>query len=122
MLSKLIYGQYSLKETFWKFGVLGVFLCSFVTRCFHAFLSSKLNGLSLRVYYTQYFSPLHMDNGILFLTLAFFVCAFVMSVYSLMVFSGVWRSAKAYNKSAWLSFIARLCTLAVIYGAFKFAL
>ena len=32
MFGKLVYGQFSLKETFWKFGVMGIFLVAFVTK------------------------------------------------------------------------------------------
>ena len=122
MFGKLVYGQYSLKETFWKFGVMGIFLVSLTTKIFGAFLNQKLNGMSVKYYYTHYFSPLNMDNMILFLTIAYFVCLFALILYSIMLWLGIHRSAKEYDKSIWLSHIARIFILLIIYGGFKFAL
>ena len=62
MFGKLVYGQYSLKETFWKFGVMGIFLVSFLARIFGAFLNQKINGMSIKYYYTHHFRMLDMDN------------------------------------------------------------
>ena len=122
MFGKLVYGQFSLKETFWKYGIMGIFFVSLATKIFGAFLNQKINGMSVKYYYTHYFSPLNMDNVILFLTIAYFVCLFALTIYSIMVWFGVWRSSKEYDKSIWLRHIARLFILFVIYGGFKFAL
>ncbi len=122
MFGKLIYGQFSLKETFWKFGVLGIFFCALITRCFKSFLMQHLNGISLGTYYTQYFSPLKMDNTMLFLTIGYFLFAFVLCVYCVMVLFGVWRSAAEYDKSIWMRHLAKLFILAVIYAGINFGL
>ena len=71
MFGKLVYGQFSLKETFWKFGVMGIFVVSFITKIFGAFLRQKINGMSIKYYYTHYFSMLNIDNMILFLQEAY---------------------------------------------------
>lgn len=122
MFGKLIYGQFSLKETFWKYGVLGVFGCSLVTKIFKMFLLKHLKGVSLGVYYTRYFSPLNMDNTMLFLTIAYFVCAFALTVYCIMVIFGVWRSAAEYDKSVWMRHIAKLMILLTVYVGLMFGL
>lgn len=122
MFGKLVYGQFSLKETFWKFGVMGIFLVAFVARNFGKFLNQELNGITIKYYYTHNFSMLNINNMILFLTIAYFVCLFALGLYSVMVLFGVCRSAKEYDKSAWLGHIAKLFILGVIYGGFKFAL
>ncbi len=122
MFGKLVYGQFSLKETFWKFGIMGVFLVSFITKIFGLFLNQKLNGMAISYYYTHYFSMLNIDNMILFLTIAYFVGIFALGLYSIMVALGVFRSAKEYDKSVWLGHIAKLFICLVIYGGFKFAL
>ena len=122
MFGKLIYGQFSLKETFWKFGVLGIFICSLISRGFKSFLMQHLNGISLGTYYTQYFSPLNMDNTMLFLTIGYFLFAFVLCVYSVMVLFGVWRSAAEYDKSIWMRHLAKLFILGVIYAGLHFGL
>jgi hypothetical protein len=121
MFGKLVYGQFSLKETFWKFGVMGIFVVSFITKIFGAFLRQKINGMSIKYYYTHYFSMLNIDNMILFLTIAYFVCLLALILYSIMVWFGVWRSSKEYDKSAWLGHLAKVFILLVIYGGIKFA-
>ncbi len=122
MFGNLFYGKLSLKETFWKFGVMGVLLCAVVTKIFKMFLMQKLNGVSVSYYYTHYFSPLHMDNMILFLTIGYFVCLLALCLYSLIVLFGVWRSSAEYDKSIWLRHIARLMILLVIYCGLKISL
>ena len=64
MIKKLIAGDLSLSDTFWKFGVLGMALVIFVVRLFGSFLAGKLKGISLYTYYSKYFNPLNMDTGI----------------------------------------------------------
>ena len=122
MFGKLIYGQFSLKETFWKYGVLGIFSCSLITKIFKMFLFKQLKGVSLGTYYTHYFSPLNMDNTMLFLTIGYFVCAFALSIYSVMVLFAVWRSSAEYDKSIWMRHIAKVMILVVIYSGLKFGL
>ena len=122
MFGKLVYGQFSLKETFWKFGVMGIFLVSMVTKIFGAFLLQKLNGMSLKYYYTHQFSMLDINNMLLFLTIAYFVCFTALILYSIMVWFGIWRSAKTYDKSVWLGRVAKLFILVVGYACFKFAI
>ena len=122
MFGKLVYGQYSLKETFWKFGVMGIFLVSFLARIFGAFLNQKINGMSIKYYYTHHFRMLDMDNMVLFLTISYFVLVLALCLYSIMMVFGVWRSSAEYDKSVWLRFIAKLFILIVIYGGFKIAI
>lgn len=122
MFGNLVYGKFSLKETFWKFGVIGIFFCSVVTKIFKSFLMQKLNGVTISYYYTHYFSPLKMDNMILFLTIGYFVCLLALILYSIMVLFGIWRSSAEYDKSIWMRHIARLMILVIIYAGLNFAL
>lgn len=122
MFGKLVYGQYSLKETFWKFGVLGIFICALAVKIFNAFLSQKLKGISLGYYYTHYFSPLNLDGMVLFLTIGYLLCSFILIAYSVMLLLGVWRSSAEYDKSIWLRHISRLAILGVIYAGWECAL
>ena len=122
MFGNLVYGKFSLKETFWKFGVLGIFFCTLITKIFKTFLLQKLNGMTISYYYTHYFSPLNMDNMILFLTIGYFVCLLALALYSIMVLFGVWRSSAEYDKSVWMRHIARILTLLIVYCGLKFVL
>ena len=122
MFGNLVYGKFSLKETFWKFGVIGIFFCSVITKIFKSFLLQKLNSVTISYYYTHYFSPLKMDNMILFLTIGYFVCLLALILYSIMVLFGIWRSSAEYDKSIWMRHIARLMTLVIIYAGLNFVL
>ena len=122
MFGNLVYGKFSLKETFWKFGVIGIFFCSVITKIFKSFLLQKLNGVTISYYYTHYFSPLKMDNMILFLTIGYFVCLLALILYSIMVLFGIWRSSAEYDKSIWMRHIARLMILVIIYAGLNFVL
>lgn len=115
MITKLIQGKYSLKETFWKFGVFGLSAVVLVTYIFKIMLLKKLNGVGLLVYYTHYFSPLHIDNKMLLLTIGYILAAFVLCAYALFVFLGVWRSSAEYEKSVWIRYIAIFLTAIAVY-------
>lgn len=122
MLGKLLYGQFSLKESFWKFGFLGLLIGAFITRIIKTFLLQFTNGVSLMVYYTHYFSPLKLNGGALFLTLLYLLSAFALCGYAIIVFLGVWRSSGEYNKSIWLRHIARLFMIGLIFLSLRFGL
>lgn len=121
MFGKLVYGKFSLKETFWKFGVLGLFTLALIAKIFKSFLFQKIGNAGIVFYYAHRFSFLNMDNGVLFYTLGYFVFITALALYGIMVLFGVWRSAEEYDKSIWIRRIAKLMILIVFYGAFKFA-
>lgn len=122
MFGNLVYGKFPLKETFWKFGVLCIFALALISRIFKALLLHKIGGATIGFYYAHRFSFLNMDNVILFYTIAYFVFAAVLILYSIMVLFGVWRSAAEYDKSIWIRRIAKLMILVVIYCGLKFGL
>lgn len=122
MFGKLVYGKFSLKETFWKFGVFGLFALALISKIFKSFLLQKIGNVGIGFYYAHKFSFLNMDNGILFCTLGYFVFVAVLALYGIMVLFGVWRSAKEYDKSLWICRIAKIMILVVFYGALKFSL
>lgn len=74
MLKKLMAGEFSLSDTFWKFGVLGLVIVVFVVRFFGSMLAQKLAGISLWLYFTRYFHPLKMNTGILVLAVCYLGC------------------------------------------------
>jgi hypothetical protein len=115
MLGKLLYGRFSLKETFWKFGVLGGLCGALVMYIVKLLLKSQLGGRSIAVYYLHYFSPLNMNGTLMFLTLLYFLGALILCSYMIIVLFGVWRSSAEYDRSVWLRHIARLLTLVLIY-------
>ena len=73
MLKKLMDGEFSLTDTFWKFGVLGLIVSVFIIRFFGSLLAHKLAGVSLWVYFTRYFHPFHMNTSLLLLIVCYYV-------------------------------------------------
>jgi hypothetical protein len=122
MLGKLLYGQLSLKETFWKFAVLGSFAAVLVMKIVKLFLLAQLKGLTIVQYYMHHFSPLQMNGTLIFLTMLYLLGAFILCSYSVIIALGVWRSSAEYDKSIWLGYMARLLTFIIIYFNLKLGL
>ena len=47
MFKKLLDGELSLKDTFWKFGVVGLVFVNMLVRIFCSMLAQKLNGITI---------------------------------------------------------------------------
>ena len=92
MLKKLMAGEFSLSDTFWKFGVLGLVIVVFVVRFFGSMLAQKLAGISLWLYFTR---------------------------YSVVLVSGTWKSSAEYDKSIWLRHISRIMMLLMLFICYK---
>lgn len=118
MFGNLFHGKYSLKETFWKYAFLWVFIISFITCVFKILLKHKIGNIGLVSYYTNVFSFLKMDNMALFLTIAYGALFLACLFYFIVVIFGVFRSSAEYEKSVWMRHIARILTLVIVYYAF----
>ncbi len=119
MLKKLMSGELSLSSTFWKFGILGLGVMVFVVRTFGSLLAQRLNGISLWSYYTKYFNPLHMNSGILILTVSYLVCLAIFVWYSAIIISGTWKSSAEYDKSLWLRHLSRVIILGLVFVCYN---
>lgn len=119
MYSKLINGEYGLKDTFWKFGVAGIIGLNFIVKLFGFFLAKKLAGISIVQYYTKYFRPINMDSTMLVLTLCYFVSLAFFIFYCIAVVRGIWKSSDSYERSIWLRHISRLLILIFIFASFS---
>lgn len=115
MYKKLIAGEFGLKDTFWKYGVMGILAGLLIVKLFGALLAPRLAGISIYKYYTVYFNPLKMDTSILVYTVCYLTSLFVFVAYSLSMILAVWRSAAAYERSTWLRQLARLFILLLVY-------
>jgi len=122
MFAKILHGQFSLKEMFWKYGVWGLFIQTFVLYLLRIFLIHKLNGLKLFAYYRTVFSFIKMDTGMLLLTIAYFTLLAFLTFYSIILVMGIWRSSNEYDKSIWLRHLARIFTLVCVFFAYKIVL
>ena len=119
MLKKLMAGEFSLSDTFWKFGVLGLGIVVFVVRFFGSMLAQKLAGISLWLYFTRYFHPLKMNTGILVLAVCYLGCLAAFVFYSVVLVSGTWKSSAEYDKSIWLRHISRIMMLLMLFICYK---
>ncbi len=122
MFAKILHGQFSLSQMFWKYGICGIFLLTFFTYLFRVFLVHQLKGMTLIYYYKNVFSFINMNNTVLFLTIAYLVLLAAMIFYAVILTFGVFRSSAEYDKSIWLRHIARFLTLLLIFFAFKIVL
>lgn len=119
MIKKLMAGELSLGDTFWKFGILGMTLVIFLVRMFGSFLAGKLRGVSLATYYSKYFNPLNMDTGIVISTCLYLGSLAIFVWYSVIIFSGIWKSSSKYDKSSWIKQIARIFALLLLIMSYK---
>lgn len=119
MLKKLMAGEFSLSDTFWKFGVLGLVIVVFVVRFFGSMLAQKLAGISLWLYFTRYFHPLKMNTGILVLAVCYLGCLAAFVFYSVVLVSGTWKSSAEYDKSIWLRHVSRIMMLLMLFICYK---
>ena len=119
MFGKLIYGQYSLKETFWKFGVFGTLSALLIVKIFGALLAPRLAGISIYAYYTTYFNPLTMDKAIVVYTVCYLTSLVILLAYNVSMILAVWRSANAYERSPCLARIAKALMLLLVYICVK---
>ncbi|MBQ7660334.1 MAG: hypothetical protein IJS26_06350 [Alphaproteobacteria bacterium] len=119
MFSKILHGQFELKTMFWKYGVWGMFLLTFITYLLRIFLVHQLKGMTLTYYYINVFSFINMNNLILFLTISYFTLFAAMVFYAVILTLGIFRSSAEYDKSTWLRQMARIFILVIIFFAFK---
>lgn len=114
MFSKLFKGEFSLGETFWKFGVLGLVVLNLFVKFFGYLLNSYLQGRSIKDYFFHNFHFVNSPKlGILW-TLCYLTSLIILAVYSWNIVLGVWRSANNYEKSGILSFFAKLFIVAIV--------
>ena len=107
-------GELSLKDTFWKFGVIGLILFVFVVRLFERLLLAKTMGVGLLQYYTRYFTPINPDGTAILLTLCYLSGIVLFLCFCIILLKSVWKSAAAYQKSPVLASFAKLFTLLLI--------
>lgn len=115
MFKKLIRGELSLSETFWKFGVLGMIFLTIIGKISNNILSKKLGKLAVVEYYTKYFSPLRMDSGVIAATIFNISAVLLLIFYSISMMLAVWRSSSKYDRSVWLRYISRFSMFLMIF-------
>ena len=122
MYKKLIAGELSLGETFWKFGIIGGLLGYFVVRIFGSILAPQLHGYSIYAYFTRYYNPLRGGSDILLSTVCYLTSLGVFCWYIFSVILGVWRSSAEYDKSVFFKYLSRIIIVFLAYLFFRIIL
>lgn len=114
MIKKLMDGEFSLKETFWKFGILGILVLSAAVRFFEYMLDKRIKNVGLTNYYMHYFSPIHPDAMAILWTLCYLSTMYLFLYYSVAEIMGIWRTSAGFERSALLKHLIRIFMLVFV--------
>ena len=117
MLKKLLAGELSLVDTFWKFGVLGLVFVTLIVRIFGKMLSQELGHYSILRYIIAPGSDVKFSTTILILMYLSSLSFLLFYSYSLL--AGIWRSSAEYNRSLWFRHLARIFMALMVFIALK---
>ena len=117
MFKKLINGEFSLKDTFWKYGVLGIVIIHVFVKIFKALLHRKLRDLTLYGYFTT--GKYGWETSTVVLTILYFSSLCFLLFYSGSIIVGTWRSSSEYNRSLWLRHLARIFMILIVFFVLK---
>lgn len=122
MLKEFMSGEASLKDTFWKFGILGLLIFMAAIRIFGRLLAAQTMGVSIVQYYMHHFSPINPNGAALLWTLCYLASLILFISFCIVLLKSVWKAAAAYKKSPILAFFAKVFTLffvsVAIYSVF----
>ena len=117
MFKKLIDGELSLKDTFWKFGVLGMLAVHLVVKILGTMLFHKLRGLTILGYYTT--RKYGLETSTVILTILYFSSPCFLLFYAGSMVIGTWRSSAEYNRSLWFRHLARIFMILIVFVVLK---
>ena len=117
MFKKLIDGELSLKDTFWKFGVLGMLAVHLVVKILGTMLFHKLRGLTILGYYTT--RKYGLETSTVILTILYFSSLCFLLFYAGSMVIGTWRSPAEYNRSLWFRHLARIFMILIVFVVLK---
>ena len=117
MFKKLIDGELSLKDTFWKFGVLGMLAVHLVVKILGTMLFHKLRGLTILGYYTT--RKYGLETSTVSLTILYFSSLCFLLFYAGSMVIGTWRSSAEYNRSLWFRHLARIFMILIVFVVLK---
>ena len=117
MFKKLIDGELSLKDTFWKFVVLGMLAVHLVVKILGTMLFHKLRGLTILGYYTT--RKYGLETSTVILTILYFSSLCFLLFYAGSMVIGTWRSSAEYNRSLWFRHLARIFMILIVLVVLK---
>lgn len=122
MLKKLLDGDFSLSETFWKYGIFGVLCFRVASYVFEKLLYARIKGLKLADYYMHNFVPVRPDVPALLWTLCYLFTSGFLLYYCIAVQLGTWRSSESFDRSNLLKQLTRFLMIAflstIVYSIF----
>ena len=118
MLKKLLAGELSLVDTFWKFGVLGLPVMTIIVKILGKMLTRKLHGVTILYYLISPKSGVEFSTTILILMYLSALSFLLFYCYSLLF--GTWRSSAEYNRSLWFRHLSRIFMALMVFIALKF--
>lgn len=122
MLKKLFNGEFPLRITFWKYGVLCLTVLYYIHRMFKSLAGNYAHSNTwLNLFNNLSVANLAKVNAVW--VLGYFAVTVFLAVYSYGMIKGIWRSAAAYDKSTWLAQLAKIIIVIIIaviwYGIIK---
>lgn len=107
MLKKLLDGEFSLSETFWKYGILGVIFFHMVSKVFEYLLDKQIMHRRIIDYFFQSFNPVKPDIMAILWTLCYVSTTMFFVYYCIAVMLGTWRSSASFERSNLLKQMTR---------------
>lgn len=107
MLKKLLDGEFSLSETFWKYGILGVIFFHMVSKVFEYLLDKQIMHRRIIDYFFQSFNPVKPDIMAILWTLCYVSTTIFFVYYCIAVMLGTWRSSASFERSNLLKQMTR---------------
>ncbi len=114
MLKKLLDGEFSLSETFWKFGILGVIFFRFVSKLFEILLDRQIANRRIVDYFFHYFNPVKPDILAILWTLCYVSTTVFFLYYCIAVMLGTWRSSASFERSNLLKQLTRILMFVLV--------
>lgn len=114
MLKKLLDGEFSLSETFWKFGILGVIFFRFVSKLFEILLDRQIANRRIVDYFFHYFNPVKPDILAILWTLCYISTTVFFLYYCIAVMLGTWRSSASFERSNLLKQLTRILMFVLV--------
>lgn len=114
MLKKLLDGEFSLSETFWKFGILGVIFFRFVSKLFEILLDRQIANHRIVDYFFHYFNPVKPDILAILWTLCYVSTTVFFLYYCIAVMLGTWRSSASFERSNLLKQLTRILMFVLV--------
>ncbi len=126
MFKKLANGEYSLKITFWLFGVLGLFLLSIITNTTHNSVlrqicaGGTLCGKSVVLFTLSNIVSVFLGGGRLLTGIGVHILIVtIFSVYAYILLRGLWKCSASYEGPVFWSFTAKTVLITLILLSLK---